>query len=103
MSKRLTTNEIAFAIAVETTEAIHTAQALVKDAEIAARAKHTAAQHTNCRNCQAALENFLIEFPYCRAEAIEEKHQGSLGSLPELPSRVCRILGQVNERLPRNA
>lgn len=93
MSKqRLTTNEIAFAIAVETAEAMHTAQVLVKDAEIAARAKLTAAQHTNCRNCQAGLENFLIEFPYCREEAIEEKHREVWEACPSCRAEYVEFL-----------
>lgn len=92
MSKRLTANEIAFAIAVETADAMHTAQALVKDAEVAARAKLTAAQQTNCRNCQAALENFLIEFPYCQPEAIEEKHREVWEACPSCRAEYVEVL-----------
>ena len=65
-----TTNDIAFAIAVETTQAVNTAQAMIRDANLAAHAKHTAEKHTECRNCQAGLENFLIEFPDCSEEVI---------------------------------
>ena len=99
MSKqRLTTNEIAFAIAVETAEAMHTAQVLVKDAEVAARAKLTAAQHTNCRNCKAGLENFLIEFPYCREEAIDEKHREVWENCPSCRAEYAEVLdAQMND------
>ena len=64
-----TTNDIAFALAVETTEAINTARAMVRDAEVAAAAKRTAQRHTNCRACQAELENFLIDFPDASEDA----------------------------------
>ena len=70
-----TTNDIAFAIAVETTEAINTARAMVRDAEVAAIAKRTAQKHTNCRCCQAELENFLIDFPDASEEAQQSKLQ----------------------------
>ena len=70
-----TTNDIAFAIAVETTQAVNTARAMIRDAEVAAAAKRTAQRHTGCRNCQAALENFLIEFPDASTEIIEEQHR----------------------------
>lgn len=68
-----TTNDTAFAIAIETTTAIETAHAMIRDAQLAAHAKHTAAKHTQCRHCQAALENFLIEFPDCSEDAIGEE------------------------------
>lgn len=75
MSKRLTASDIAFAIAVETTQAIETSHRMIRDAELAAHAKHTAAKHTQCRNCQAGLENFLIEFPDGSEEIILSKVQ----------------------------
>ena len=68
-----TTNDIAFAIAVETTQAVNTARAMIRDANLAAHAKRTAQKHTNCRQCQAELENFLLEFPDCSEDAILEK------------------------------
>ena len=71
MSK-LTTNDIAFAIVTETTRAMETARAMVRDAEVAAKAKTTAQRHTNCRFCQAEIENFLIQFPDASDEAVEE-------------------------------
>lgn len=77
MSKRLTASEIAFGIVVETTQAIETAQAMIRDAKLAAHAKHTASQHTNCRQCQAALENFLMEYPDCSEEVIHGQLQES--------------------------
>lgn len=70
-----TTNDIAFAIAVETTQAVNTAHAMIRDANLAAHAKRKAAQHTECRQCQAGLENFLIEFPDCSEEIIESQVQ----------------------------
>ena len=70
MSK-LTTSDIAFQIATETAAAIATAKALVIDAEISATAKVRSQHFTNCRNCQAGLENFLIEFPDCSDAALQ--------------------------------
>ena len=64
-----TTNDIAFAIAVETTQAVNTAKAMIRDAEVAAAAKRTAEKHTHCRACQAELENFLIDFPDASEDA----------------------------------
>ena len=76
MSKRLTASDIAFGIVVETTQAIETTHAMIRDAKLAAHAKHTASKHTDCRQCQAALENFLMEYPDCSDAAIEEEvHQ----------------------------
>lgn len=65
------TNDIAFAIANETAAAIATAKALVREAEIAATAKVRSKHFTNCRGCQAGLENFIIQFPDCSDEAIQ--------------------------------
>ena len=65
-----TTNDIAFAIAVETTQAVNTARAMIRDANLAAHAKRTAEKHTDCRQCQAGLENFILEFPDCSEEII---------------------------------
>ena len=59
------TNDIAFAIATETTQAVNMARALVRDAEIAATAKVRSVGFTQCRGCQALLENFMIEYPDC--------------------------------------
>jgi hypothetical protein len=92
MSKRLTTSEFAFAIAVETTQAINTAQAMIRDAEVAALAKHTAEKHTQCRQCQAALENFLMEYPDCKPEAIDEKHREVWEACPACRSEYVEVL-----------
>lgn len=92
MSKRLTTNEIAFAIAVETAQAMQTAQAMVKDAELAARAKQTAEQQTQCRNCQAALENFILDYPDARAEAIDETHRDIWENCPACRAEYVKVL-----------
>ena len=73
MSKRLTASDIAFGIAYETAKAIETTHAMIRDAKLAAHAKQTASKHTNCRQCQAALENFLMEYPDCSEEVISEK------------------------------
>lgn len=70
---RKSTNDIAFAIVTKTAQAIETAHAMIRDAELAAHAKHTAAKHTNCQQCQAALENFILEFPDAKEEAIHEE------------------------------
>ena len=70
-----TTNDIAFAIAVEATEAVNTAHAMIRDAKLAAHAKRTAEKHTECRQCQAALENFILEFPDCSEEVITSQLQ----------------------------
>ena len=72
MSK-LTASDIAFGIVLETTKAIETTQAMIRDANLAAHAKHTASQHTNCRQCQAFLENFILKFPDASEDAILEK------------------------------
>ena len=64
-------NDFAFAIVSSTAKAIETARAMVRDAEVAAHAKHTAQLHTNCRACQAGLENFLIEFPDASDNAVQ--------------------------------
>lgn len=69
------TNDIAFKIALETVNAVNAAQSMIRDAENASRARMTAARHTNCRHCQAELENFLIEFPDCSDDVIEGKLQ----------------------------
>ena len=65
------TNDIAFAIATETTQAVNMARALVRDAEIAATAKVRAVKFTQCRGCQALLENFMIEYPDCSDDAVQ--------------------------------
>ena len=67
---RKSTNDIAFAIVMETTQAVNTARAMIRDANLAAHAKRMAEKHTQCRNCQAGLENFLIDFPDCSEEII---------------------------------
>ena len=64
-------NDIAFAIVTQTTEAVNTATAMIRDAEIAASAKIRAVGFTNCRGCQAGLENFLIEYPDCSDAAVQ--------------------------------
>ena len=91
MSK-LTTNEIAFAIVTETTRAMETARAMVRDAEVAAAAKRTAEKHTQCRNCQAALENLLIDFPDCSTEAIDEKHSEIWEACPACRAEYMQVL-----------
>ena len=68
---RNSVNDIAFAIVTETTQAVNMARALVRDAEIAATAKVRAVGFTNCRGCQAGLENFMIEYPDCSDAAVQ--------------------------------
>ena len=68
---RKSVNDIAFVIVTETSQAIALAQALVRDAEIAATAKVRAVGFTNCRGCQAGLENFMIEYPDCSDAAVQ--------------------------------
>ena len=68
---RKSVNDIAFAIVTETAQAISMARALVRDAEIAATAKVRAVGFTNCRGCQAGIENFMIEYPDCSDEAVQ--------------------------------
>ena len=68
---RNSTNDIAFAIVTETNRAVNLAQALVRDAEIAATAKVRAVKFTNCRGCQAGIENFMIEYPDCSDDAVQ--------------------------------
>ena len=68
---RKSTNDVAFLIATETANAIALAKALVRDAEIAATAKARAVKFSNCRACQAALENFMIEYPDISDDAVQ--------------------------------
>lgn len=86
------TNEIAFAMADSTARAMETANAMIRDARVAAAAKRTAEHHTNCRNCQAGLENFLIQFPDCSAEAIEAKHQDIWEHCPRCRAEYVEVL-----------
>ena len=65
------TNDIAFAIATETSRAVNMARALVRDAEIAATAKVRSVGFTQCRGCQALLENFMIEYPDCSDASVQ--------------------------------
>lgn len=76
-------NDYAFALVTEAARASHIARQMVIDAEIAAAAKHTAQQHTNCRKCQAGLENFLIEFPDASSEIVFEKVQELWETCPD--------------------
>ena len=92
MSKRLTASDIAFGIVLETTKAIETTLAMIRDAEVAALAKHTASKHTQCRQCQAGLENFLIEFPYCSEEIIAEKHHEIWEACPRCREEYIEVL-----------
>ena len=64
-------SDVAFALASETTQAIALARALVRDAEIAAKAKVRALGFTQCRGCQAGIENFMIEYPDCSDDAVQ--------------------------------
>ena len=59
MSK-LTTNDFAFAIVTSTAEAVNIAQGLINDARLLAEAKAEAERHTDCRSCQAGMENYLL-------------------------------------------
>ena len=74
MSK-LTTNDIAFAIVTETVKAIENAQAIVDDARRAAEAKAEAQRHTNCRACQAGMENYLLANPTAQFNEKESAHR----------------------------
>ena len=53
-------NDFAFAIVTEVSEAVNIAQAMIADAELAARAEVEAKHLTNCRSCQAAMVNWRI-------------------------------------------
>ena len=92
MSKRLTASDIAFGIVLETTKAIETTQAMIRDAKLAAHAKHTASKHTECRQCQAGLENFILEFPDACTEAIDEKHRDIWEACPTCRAEYVQIL-----------
>lgn len=48
--------------------------------------------YTNCRNCQVALENFLIEFPYCQPEEIDEKHREVWEACPSCRAEYVEVL-----------
>ena len=65
------TNDMAFALAIETTKAVNMARELVRDAKIAATAKVRSVGFTQCRGCQALLENFMIEYPDCSDASVQ--------------------------------
>ena len=65
------TNDMAFVIATETTNAVNMARELVRDAEIAATAKVRAVKFTTCRGCQALLENFMVSYPDCSDASVQ--------------------------------
>ena len=65
------TNDMAFALAIETTNAVNMARELVRDAKIAATAKVRSVGFTQCRGCQALLENFMIEYPDCSDASVQ--------------------------------
>lgn len=89
---RKPTNDIAFELALETARAIETSNAMIRDAKLAAHAKHTASKHTACRSCQAGLENFLLEFPDACDEAIDEKHREVWEACPTCRAEYVEIL-----------
>ena len=89
---RKSTNDIAFELALETAKAIETSHAMIRDAKLAAHAKHTATKHTECRQCQAGLENFILEFPDCSVEAIEGKHQEIWEHCPSCRAEYIEVL-----------
>lgn len=89
---RKSTNDIAFELALETAKAIETSHAMIRDAKLAAHAKHTASKHTECRQCQAGLENFIIEFPDCSEAAIDERHQEIWEGCPTCRAEYVEIL-----------
>ena len=65
------TNDMAFALAIETTNAVNMARELVRDAKIAATAKVRSVGFTQCRGCQALLENF-VKYPTLKGWACRE-------------------------------
>ena len=65
------THAIAPAMRRETTEAVSLAQAMIDEAETAARAELKAKDYTLCRHCQAGLTNFLIANPEATHEATQ--------------------------------
>ena len=73
------TRDIAPAMRRETTEAVSIAQAMIDEAETAARAELKAKDYTLCRHCIAGLTNFLIANP----EATHEATQAEMESLWE--------------------
>ena len=56
-------NDFAKAIVTEVSEAVNIAQAMIADAELAAKAEAEARHHTDCRNCQAAFVNWRTAHP----------------------------------------
>lgn len=78
-------NEIAFEIVTETARAMEITHGIIEDAENAARAALKAKHFTNCRNCQAGLENVIIDNP----TASDDEYQDALNEIwQECP--VCR-------------
>ena len=73
------TRNIAPAMRRETTEAVTLAQAMIDEAETAARAELKAKDYTLCHSCQRGLINFLIANP----EATHEATQAEMENLWE--------------------
>lgn len=68
-------NDFAFAIVTEVTEAVKIAQAMIADAQLAARAEVEAMHYTNCRSCQAAMVNWRIANPTATCPEAEAHHR----------------------------
>ena len=92
MSNNLTADN-AFKIALETSRTyIKISHEMIRDANRAAHAKVTAAKQTNCRACQAALENFLLEYPDCSDDAISEQHHIIWEVCPNCHAEVVEVM-----------
>ena len=72
---RKSINDFAFAIDTEVTEAVNIAQAMIADAELAARAEVEAKHLTNCRSCQAGMVNWRIANPTATCPEAEAHHR----------------------------
>ena len=70
-----TLKKIAPAIRTEQRQAVNIAHAMVDDAERAAEAKAEAAQHSDCRSCQAGMENYLLKHPQASFTDKENAHR----------------------------
>ena len=67
-------NDFAFALVTEVTEAVNIAQAMIADAQLAARAEVEAKHYTSCRYCQAAMVNWRIANPTALCTQAEAHH-----------------------------
>ena len=70
-----TLKKIATAIRTEQRQAVNLAQGLIDDARRCAAAKAEAQRHSDCRSCQAGMENYLLSHPQASFTDKENAHR----------------------------